>query len=81
MSQQNVEMIEEAFARFGATGEPMWSTTGQDVEVHEHDIPDASVYRGHTGYRQWLKDWASAWSEFALEPLRLDGRDENAQSA
>ena len=46
----------------------MWSTTAEDIEVHDHDIPDAGVYRGHAGYAQWLEDWAGAWSEFSLEP-------------
>jgi ketosteroid isomerase-like protein len=68
MSQENVENVKAAVAHFGATGEPMWSTTATDIEVHDHDIPDAGVYRGHAGYVQWLEDWAGAWSEFSLEP-------------
>ncbi len=68
MSQENVEIIKAAVAHFVATGEPLWSTTAEDIEVHDHDIPDAGVYRGHAGYLQWLEDWAGAWSEFSLEP-------------
>jgi ketosteroid isomerase-like protein len=68
MSRANVENVKAAVAHFGATGEPMWNTTAEDVEVHDHDIPDAGVYRGHAGYVQWLEDWAGAWSEFSLEP-------------
>jgi ketosteroid isomerase-like protein len=68
MSQETVENVKEAIAHFGATGEPLWSTTAADIEVHDHDIPDAGVYRGHAGYVQWLEDWAGARSEFSLEP-------------
>jgi ketosteroid isomerase-like protein len=68
MSLENVESVKAAVAHFVATGEPMWSTTAADIEVHDHDIPDAGVYRGHSGYTQWLEDWADAWSEFSLEP-------------
>jgi ketosteroid isomerase-like protein len=71
MSQENVENVKAAVAHFGATGEPMWSTTATDIEVHDHDIPDAGVYRGHAGYVQWLEDWAGAWSEFSLEPEKF----------
>src|SRR5277367_1147685 len=68
MSQENVENVQAGVAHFVATGEPLWNTTAEDVEVHDHDIPDAGVYRGHAGYAQWLEDWAGAWSEFSLEP-------------
>jgi len=68
MCQENVENVKAAVAHFVANGEPLWSTTAEDVEVHDHDIPDAGVYRGHAGYAQWLEDWAGAWSEFSLEP-------------
>ena len=68
MSEANVENVKAAVAHFVATGEPMWSSTAEDIEVHDHDIPDAGVYRGHAGYAQWLEDWAGAWSEFSLEP-------------
>jgi ketosteroid isomerase-like protein len=68
MSQQNVEIMKAGMDHFIATGEPDWSTVHQEVVVHDHDILDAGEYRGHAGYGRWLEDWASAWSEFTLEP-------------
>ncbi len=76
MSEQNVESARQAFEHFVATGEPQWETIGTDIEVYDHDIPDAGTYRGHQGYLSWLADWGEAWSEFNLEPERwIDAGD------
>jgi ketosteroid isomerase-like protein len=59
-----------------ATGEPEWSVLHADVEVYDHDILDAGDYRGLSGFGRWLEDWASAWSEFSLDPNEyLDAGD------
>ncbi len=68
MSQENVEIMQTGFEHFLATGEPLWSTLDQGVEVHDHDILDAGDYRGHEGFGRWLEDWAFAWSAFTMEP-------------
>jgi ketosteroid isomerase-like protein len=67
MSRANMELVEAAMEHFAATGEPMWSANHEDVEIHDHDLPDAGEYRGHAGYRRWLEEWATAWSDFSLE--------------
>jgi ketosteroid isomerase-like protein len=68
MSHQNVEIVRKGFEHFLARGEPAWSTLDDEIEVHDHDILDAGEYRGHEGFGRWLEDWASAWSEFTMEP-------------
>ena len=68
MSRENVELIEATMEHLRATGEPQWSSNHEDIEIHDHDIPDAGEYRGNAGYARWLEDWADAWSEFSLEP-------------
>jgi ketosteroid isomerase-like protein len=40
----------------------------QQIEIHDHDIMDAGEYRGHDGFRRWLEDWSSPWSEFSMDP-------------
>ena len=64
MSQENVEIIRRALEHFDRTGEPDWDQIDADVEVYDHDIPDAGIYRGHKGYAAWLADWGEAWSDF-----------------
>jgi ketosteroid isomerase-like protein len=76
MSQQNVDRVREAFDRFRATGEPELEGLHPEIEVHDHDIPDAEAYRGREGFRRWLGDWGDAFGEFNMEPERwIDAGD------
>ena len=68
MSQENIELVQATVEHFAETGEPVWDTLHEDVEVHDHDILDAGEYRGHAGFGRWLEDWAAAWLEFSTEP-------------
>ena len=68
MSQENVELVQGALERFAATSEPPWDVLHEAIEVHDHDIMDASEYRGHAGFGRWLEDWAAAWSDSSMEP-------------
>jgi ketosteroid isomerase-like protein len=71
-----VEIIRRALEHFDRTGEPDWDQIDSDVEVYDHDIPDAGVYRGHKGYAAWLADWGEAWSDFSIESERsIDAAD------
>jgi ketosteroid isomerase-like protein len=76
MSQENVEIVQQAIGHFQQTGEPLWDTVDPSVEVHDHDIPDAGTYRGHAGYLKWLADWNAAWSGSSVQPERwIDAGD------
>jgi ketosteroid isomerase-like protein len=70
MSEQQLDLARRGFDHFVETGEPQWETIGEDVEVYDHDIPDAGDYRGHAGYAKWLSDWGQAWDQFSVEPER-----------
>ena len=50
-----------------ATGEPLWETIDERIEVHDHDIPDPGGYRGHEGVGAWLENWGAAWAEYTVE--------------
>jgi ketosteroid isomerase-like protein len=64
-----VELVRRSLEQFLATGEPEWGLHDEQIEICDHDIPDAGEYRGHAGLRRWLfEDWTSAWSEFSVEP-------------
>ena len=41
MSRENVQVIQDALARFMATGEPPWDVLRKDVEVHDHDMVES----------------------------------------
>jgi ketosteroid isomerase-like protein len=68
MSQENVELVRSAAEHFQRTGEPMWEMLHPEIEIHDHDIPDAGDYRGADGFRAWVADWADAWESFSIEP-------------
>jgi ketosteroid isomerase-like protein len=68
MSQENLEIVRSSLQRFLATGEIDMSTFHEDVEVHDHDMPDAGEYVGGEGLLRWLADWGDPWSEWSLEP-------------
>jgi ketosteroid isomerase-like protein len=72
VSQENVEVVRQAHDRFAKTGEPMWESLDPDVEIFDHDIPDASnPYKGAEGVAQWLSDFAQSWDHYELEVERL----------
>lgn len=71
MSEENVAIVQRGWERLEATGEPDWDATAEDVEIHDHDIPDRSEYRGHAGLRQWFEDWGAAWAEWSFEPAEF----------
>ena len=76
MSQENVEIAQRAFEHFVRTGEPRWDTIAHDIEVYDHDIPDAGTYRGHDGYVRWLANWGEAWDDFSMKAERwIDAGD------
>ena len=58
MSDENVELVQRGFM---AAMEEDWpaalETLDRDAEIHDFDIPDAGVYRGHDGFLAWLKGW------------------------
>jgi ketosteroid isomerase-like protein len=76
MSRENVELARRAFEHFLRTGDQRWEFLDPEVEVYDHDIPDAGTYRGHEGYNRWLEDWGEAWGDFSLEAERwIDAGD------
>ena len=70
MSQENVELVQLSLRHFAETGQPFLESLDPEVEVYDHDIPDAGTYRGPQGFMEWLADWSDAWGSFSLEPER-----------
>ena len=47
-------MVRRAAEYFQRTGEPWWEMLDPDIEIFDHDIPDAGEYRGPDGFRAWV---------------------------
>jgi len=70
MSQENVEIVRNAYERYSATGE-------LDEEIVTADFvwdmsnfdgwPEQQVYEGADGARTFLKEWTDAWEDWELE--------------
>jgi ketosteroid isomerase-like protein len=79
MSEENVELVRRRFAAaLGGDWETALEDLDPDVEVHDYDIPDAGgVFRGHDGYREWVKHWTEGWESTRMEDpeFRVAGDD------
>lgn len=67
MSQQNVEIARRWHEYFTQTGDFAWDLMDPEIEIHDHDLPDVGVYRGHSGLREWTPHWASVWESWEME--------------
>jgi ketosteroid isomerase-like protein len=69
MSEENVELVRRRFAAaLGGDWETALEHLDPDVEIHDYDIPDAGgVFRGHDGYREWVKRWTEGWESTRME--------------
>jgi ketosteroid isomerase-like protein len=67
VSQGNVEIVKRGFEEFLATGEVPWDLFDENVEIHDHDTPDQTDYRGYAGVARWLEEWGAAWADWSME--------------
>ena len=70
MSQRNVEFVRRALESVRA-GKPDLDTIDEEVEIHDHDIPERGEYRGREGVTRWLEEWGAAWAEWSFQPEEL----------
>ena len=68
MSQENVEIIRRSMEYFKRTGEVLWDVLDPEIEIHDHDVPDGDVFRGHAGRLKWETTFVNAWEEVSVEP-------------
>lgn len=41
------------------------------VEIHDHDLPDADIYRGHDGFLKWVAQWGESFETWSVEDIEL----------
>ena len=69
---ENVETVRRGFmALLNDDWPTALATLDPDVEVRDFDIPDAGVYRGHEGFREWLSNWDESWEEWRPEDIEF----------
>jgi ketosteroid isomerase-like protein len=66
--EDNVEVVRRGFM---AAMEEDWPTALDTLdpaaEIHDFDIPDAGVYRGHDGFFAWLEGWGAGWESWRAD--------------
>ena len=72
MSRENVEIVRRLFS---AAASEDWVAVEDlfdpDCEIHDFDIPDASGYRGHQGFFDWIAQWDEAWTSWEMTDLEI----------
>ena len=69
MSRQNVEVVRGSYDAL-LRGELGAALTAIDpaIEIYDHDIPDASAYRGLEGVFAWQAEWERSWESWRWDP-------------
>jgi ketosteroid isomerase-like protein len=71
MSADAVAVIQQ-FNESMVAGELRWDLIDSEIDIEDHDIPDAGAYHGHQGLAKWIQeDWGSAWESYEIEPEEL----------
>jgi ketosteroid isomerase-like protein len=69
MSQENVELVHRSYeAYLRGDLEAALAAFDPEVETYDHDIPDATVYRGFEGLLRWQADWERSWESWRWDP-------------
>ena len=61
------ELLERILEPADRTGDLDWSLVREDFEIHDHELPDSAVHRGHDGWHQWVNDWREAFEDYSVD--------------
>jgi ketosteroid isomerase-like protein len=78
MSQENVEVVRQAFTAFNDRAvEELVQLSDPDCEWLPFRAQlEGMTYRGHAGVRQFVSDMDEDWEVFRIDPLEFHDRDE-----
>ena len=69
MSQENVEVVRRSYdAYLRGDMAAAFASFCPQIEIFDHDLPDAGKYRGLEGLLRWQADWESSWENWRWEP-------------
>ena len=72
MSQENVELIRRSWeASLAGDWPAALATLDPDADIHDLDVPDADIGRGHDGFFAWIGRWSEAWESWRVEDLEI----------
>ena len=72
MSRENVETLRLAYAAFNrGDWDGALADFAADAEWHEPDLPEAAVYRGHAGIREYWQSLETTVPGFRSRPERF----------
>jgi ketosteroid isomerase-like protein len=73
MKQENLDLVRGPWERYRDTGHlddlvgATLAILADDVEVRDHDVPDAPLHEGREGYLRWLQIWGEAWEKYTID--------------
>jgi ketosteroid isomerase-like protein len=72
MSQENVKLVEAAFAAYARGDEPgLLELIAEDVVITQFpEQVDVRDYHGHHGLRLVMTEWVGTWDDWSIEILR-----------
>jgi ketosteroid isomerase-like protein len=64
-----VEIVRGAYEAL-LRGDPEGALAAIDpeIEIYDHDLPDAGEYRGFEGLGRWQADWERSWESWRWDP-------------
>jgi ketosteroid isomerase-like protein len=69
MSQENVEVVQRSYeAYLRGDLDAALAPLDPEIEIYDHDVPDAGKYRGLDGLLRWQADWESSWESWRWDP-------------
>jgi ketosteroid isomerase-like protein len=72
MSAENIEIVRRSIeATVRGDIEAAAADHHPDIEIDDHDLFDAGLYKGHAAYLRWLAQWNESFATWRIEDLKL----------
>jgi ketosteroid isomerase-like protein len=69
VSEENVEIVRQSYeAYLRGDLEAALVAFDPQIEIYDHELPDADAYRGLEGLLRWQSDWEQSWESWRWDP-------------